>query len=607
MPARSNRKSASCGIEPRELLRLPAWLGVMTIILAVLWVYSPALDGGWLWDDDWYITNNPLVRDLAGLWKFWCAPGSWTEYYPLEETLLWVEWHLFGNATPGYHLVTISLHAANALLVWRLLARLGLRNAWLGGFIFAVHPAAVDSVAWIAETKNTASTLPCLLAMIAWIDFENRREPRDYFLALACFTIGMLCKIAIAPLPAVLLLYTWWKRYRIAWRDTFTTAPFFVIAVVLSAISIAAGVIYSQQAGKAADTLPQLDLAARIALAGQSLGVYFAHVVWPVDLLPSYPQWNIGASSPPAFVPCLVLAAVFAALWFRRASWGAAAILALGTFVLFLAPFLGFVSASYMSFTWIMDHYLYVAMIGPVGLFIAALDSIGNRVAASSRIAVTGAALLMGALLAFAARGYAAMFSDEATLWGYTVQHNAGDWLAQDNLGKAQLVAGKPGDAANHFRAALALHPGRAQTHLSLGRALLAMNRSGDAIAEFDTALAIDPTNSEIYDQKGMALVQAGRAIDAVPLLQRAVQLRPHYAIGLGDLGIALALTGHLDEALNCFNASLAINPNYAATHVNLGHALRQLHRNTEADDQFRRALQLDPANTPAKAALAQP
>jgi Flp pilus assembly protein TadD len=614
MAKRSKRKpvavaASALPASAEDLMRGPLyfWLGVAAIVLAVFWVYSPTIHGDWLWDDDWYLSTNPLVRDLSGLWKFWFAPGSWVEYYPVEETLLWIEWHLFGADTLGYHVVTITLHAINALLVWRLLARLGLRKAWLGGFLFAVHPAAVDSVAWIAETKNTLSTLPCLLAMIAWVDYEDARKPRDYVLALFYFIVALLCKIAVAPLPFVLVLYAWWKRRRIAGRDIAAAAPFLAIAVILAAISIAAGEFYAHQPGKTLDVLPSLDLADRIALAGQSLGVYFAHLVWPVRLLPNYPQWTIGAPSLLAFVPCLVVAAVFVVLWLRRATWGAPTLLALGAFVLFLAPFTGLTRVSYMAFTWVMDHYLYLAMIGPIGLVIAALDSIDERVPAQWRFAVTGAATLIAALLAFEARAYAGVFTDEATLWGYTVEHNPGDWLAQDNLGKAQLLNNQPDDAVKSFSAALLLRPGRAQTHLNLGRAFVALNRLNDGLAQYDDALAIDPADAEIYNQKGVAFIQSNRAAEAIAPLQRAVELRPHYAIGLENLGIALAVTGHLDEAVEKFRASLAANTNDPATHVNLARALHQLGRAAEASDQFRQALELDPNNAAAKAALGQP
>jgi tetratricopeptide (TPR) repeat protein len=612
MAKRAKRKTSahsspaqSEAVASEPIQAYPTWVGVLAIIGVTFWVYLPAIGGDWLWDDDWYITKQPLLHDASGLWQFWFAPGTWVEYYPIEETLLWIEWHLFGLITSGYHLVTLSLHAVNALLVWRLLDKLGLRKAWLGGLIFAVHPAAVDSVAWIAETKNTVSALPCLLAMGAWVDYEDRRRPRDYYVSLLYFLIAMLCKIAVAPLPAVLLLYAWWKRCRVGWRDVTAVAPFLAIAVILSAVSLACGEIYAQHSGRVAETLPQLDLPERFALVGQSLGVYFAHIVWPVNLLPNYPQWSIGAGSPLAWIPWLVLVGVLVVLWRRRASWGGPTLLGLGFCLLFLAPFLGFLVASYMAFTWIMDHYLYLAMIGPIGLLTAALGSIEDRTPASWRVAITGASALIVTLLAFEAHAYAGVFSDEASLWGYTVAHNPGDWLAQDNLGKSLLLDNQPEAAMEHFHAVELLRPGRAQTHLSLGRALVALNRVPEAIAEYDLALAINPADPEIHNQKGVALLQAGRVPEALGELEEAVRLRPRYAIGLENLGAALATSGNFDEAVARFQESLAINPNDAATRVNLGRALHQLGRDAEAADQFRQALQLDPDNAAAKAGLA--
>ncbi len=193
-----------------------SWLPQVLLIVAVtLWIYWPALRGDLIWDDGWYITTNPLLRDWTGLWKFWFQPGSWVEYYPINESLLWLEYQLWGERTPGYHIVTLIWHVAGALMVWRLLSKFGLRLAWVGGFLFAIHPVQVESVAWISELKNTMSLPFAVLAMIAWIDFEERGESRDYRRALVFFFVAMLCKITMAPFPLAILLYAWWKRGRI--------------------------------------------------------------------------------------------------------------------------------------------------------------------------------------------------------------------------------------------------------------------------------------------------------------------------------------------------------------------------------------------------------
>ena len=150
--------------------RLPL-LRALLILAAGFWAFSPALQGDWLMDDDFYVTQNALLHDPARLWKIWFAPGSLIEYYPLEATLQAIQWHLWHYATLGYHLTNVILHLIGALLVWKLLSKFGLRFAWLGGLLFAIHPTAVESVAWISEFKNTLSLPPFLLArlnLLAW-------------------------------------------------------------------------------------------------------------------------------------------------------------------------------------------------------------------------------------------------------------------------------------------------------------------------------------------------------------------------------------------------------------------------------------------------------
>jgi hypothetical protein len=136
----------------------------LIIVAAALWVYWPALNGGFIWDDDWYIVENPQLHTWSGLLKFWTTPGSWVEYYPLNETVLWIGYQLWGEQTLGYHLLSLALHIAGALLFWRLLSQFGLRLAWIGGLLFAIHPVQVPSVAWICELKNTVSLPFALLA-----------------------------------------------------------------------------------------------------------------------------------------------------------------------------------------------------------------------------------------------------------------------------------------------------------------------------------------------------------------------------------------------------------------------------------------------------------
>src|SRR5665213_1817630 len=145
---------------------LPAAL----IALAGGWVFSPAWRGGWLWDDSLEISQNALLRTPAGLGKIWFSRAG-MDYFPFKSSVQWVLWHVWGDQPAGYHLTSLGLHILSAFLFWRLLAKMGMRLAWLGGFFFVVHPLGVESVAWISELKNTLSLALLLGAMIFYLNY----------------------------------------------------------------------------------------------------------------------------------------------------------------------------------------------------------------------------------------------------------------------------------------------------------------------------------------------------------------------------------------------------------------------------------------------------
>jgi len=550
---------------------LPGWKLVLIhaaiIVAAGLWIYSPALHGDWLGDDDLYIYKNPLMNDPARLWKVWFQPGGFIEYYPLEETVQWVQWQLWGNDTFGYHLTNVCLHLLSAFLVWRLLIKFGLQLAWLGGLIFVIHPMMVESVAWISELKNCLSLPPFLLAMCAWIDYEERGRRADYLWALAYFLVAMLCKISVAPFPVVILLYAWWRRGRIGWRDLLAGAPFLVTAVTLVLINLWSSLSYIHSQLNIPSVVEIGGFFSRFALAGQTLSYYFTMCFWPVGPLPYYPQWKVDPSSLVQFLPWLVLSGAACWLWRRRQSWGRHGLLGLGFFILNLGPFLGFIPISYMNYTWIMDHFLYVPIIGLIGIVVAGIERVDARLSASVHPFSTGILTVIMGLLAFESHWYAAAFTGEETLWNYTVDRNPEAWAAHDNLGKVLLRVGEPDQAKEHF----------------------------------DTAIRLKPEISEPYCNLASAYMQMGRIPEASQALLQALKKDPNDPVLHNNMGILLAQTGHIPEALGQFEQALRGHPFYAEAHDNMGHTLLLAGRTSEAIEQFQAALQINPSDDKAR------
>src|SRR4051794_6426407 len=172
MSSRSRARTASRRSAPVEepvavapLDPAPGWPRYAALyaalVVALLIVYGPALHGSILWDDPAHLTR-PDLRSAAGLWRIWFEPGATQQYYPVVHSAFWLMSHVFGDATLGYHVVNVLLHALSAVLLVVILRRVGVPGALCAGVLFAVHPVQVESVAWMTELKNTLSGVFCL-------------------------------------------------------------------------------------------------------------------------------------------------------------------------------------------------------------------------------------------------------------------------------------------------------------------------------------------------------------------------------------------------------------------------------------------------------------
>src|SRR4029077_17305865 len=196
---RPERSQGGCNVPTKVRSTSHGRIVAFGLILAAVTIffYQPAWNGGFIWDDDQYVTKNPLLTAPDGLWRIWFSLDSPSQYFPLTDTALRVEHALWGLDPTGYHWVNLFLHAANALLLWWLLARLKIPGAWLAAGIFALHPVQVESVAWITERKNVLMGFFFLLTLLAWTQFIDERERRPwrfYRLALVFYVLALSAK-----------------------------------------------------------------------------------------------------------------------------------------------------------------------------------------------------------------------------------------------------------------------------------------------------------------------------------------------------------------------------------------------------------------------------
>lgn len=579
-----------------------AGTAVRALIIAVIatWAYWPALRGGWLWDDRLELADNPLVRDAGGWWKAWLAPSG-MDYFPLKGTLQWVQWHLWGADATGYHLSNLTLHVAGACLLWRLLSKLGARQAWLGGLIFAIHPAAVESVAWIAEFKNALSLPPLLLAMCSYVSFlDAPANRRNYFLAMAWFAAAMLCKTSVVMFPVFLLVYAWWRRGRIEGADLRAALPFLGVSLALGLVTVVFQ--WSRAMGPAG--IPG-GWGARWGQAGWCILAYLRACVFPVGLAPVYAPFSPAL---PAALPWAVIAAALALFWTRRNGWGRHALFVSGWFLLNLLPIVGLIPIAYLRVSPRADHLAYLSLAGVAAGAAAGFGAAWERVRAGGlacRAALAVPAVLAVVALGAGSRAYAAAFRDERALWSAAAGREPGAWLARNNLGRVLLNEGRAEEALAELGAAVRLEPSSAEVRANLGDALERSGRRTEALAQYREAVSIEPRFAGGHYDLGRALLESGRAEEAAGQFRAALGIDPEHAAAHNNLGLALARLGRLPEAMDEYRAALRISPGMPEAQLNLGNACFKLGRLEEAVDHYRAALRQDPRYAAAHSNLA--
>jgi tetratricopeptide (TPR) repeat protein len=593
-----------------------------------------------VWDDEAHVTKQTL-RSAAGLVKIWFEPGATQQYYPVVHSAFWLQFQAWGVNPSGYHVVNILLHAASACLLGVILRRLAIPGWWLGAAIFALHPVQVESVAWITELKNTLSGVFYFAAALTYLRFDEHRTRGLYLSALGLFVLALLSKSVTATLPAGLLIVFWWKRGRIDWlRDARPLVPFFVLGVAAGAMTIFMERTFIGAQGSAFN----FTFVERVLIAGRAVCFYLWSLIWPANLAFNYPRWQISQTTWWLYLFPLFVAAMLLAAWLVRRKTRAplAALLFFGVTV---GPALGFANVYPFRFSFVADHFQYLASAGIFALVAAAVfTAIQRWRLADMRPILVGVVIVPLALVTWRD---AHAYDSQETLWQTTIQRNPDAWLARTNYA-AMLLYLQPPDPAQalmHAREAVRIAPEEPSARFNLGLALEATGDKEGAITEFRQALGNATTaegktarvavvhnrlaavlravgrtqeaDAEVAIARqmlaelassgdvpidaqidaGIALLQAGQPQQAVDALSRLVDLAPHRFDGRYALGIALGELKRFDEAVAQFQAVLKAAPSHAGAAKRLGKALHSLDRPEEALTAYRLALPLDPTS----------
>ncbi|PAW66685.1 MAG: hypothetical protein B9S34_07450 [Opitutia bacterium Tous-C1TDCM] len=566
----------------------PGW--VFTVLLAaLLCAYFPALRGELLWDDAGHVTR-PDLQSWSGLARIWFELGATQQYYPLLHSAFWLEHRLWGDAVFGYHFINVAWHALAAVLFIALLRRLAVPGALLAGCVFALHPVGVESVAWISEQKNTLSAVFYLAAALAWLRFEEKRTPAAYAVASLWFVAALLTKTVTATLPPALLVLAWWRRGRIAWRtDTLPLLPWLVLGV---GAGLGTAWLETNQIGAAGSDFA-LGPLERTLLAGRVVWFYLGKLVWPADLAFFYPRWTIDAGVAWQWLfPAAVVVVLAAAFGWRRRDRGplAAALLFGGT----LVPVLGFVNVYPFVFSYVADHFQYLASLAAIAFFSATATRGFARLAwpRGAGPALATAVLLTLGTLTWRQSGH---YRDVFALYRATLERSPDSWVAHLNLGAALDDTGRPAEALPHLQRALELKPDHPETLNSLGNVLNRLGRPAEARPLLERAVQRQPRFASAHNTLGVSLMALGHAEAGLAAFRRALELAPGLALAQVNLGWALANSGRRAEGLAQLEAVNRARPDLADAALKLG-LIHALDRDFAAAERpVRRAVALQP------------
>lgn len=572
-----------------------SWSIYAALVVVTVLAYAPAWHGGLLWDDDAHLTRHAL-RSAEGLWRIWFELGATQQYYPVLHSVFWGLHRLFGDATLAYHLITAGLHGVSACLCVALLQRLRVKGALLAGVIFALHPVHVESVAWITELKNTLSGVWYLLAATAYLRFDASRRWSQYTLALSFFVLAVLTKSVTATLPAALLVVLWWQRGTLRWReDIAPMAPLLALGIAAGLATAWVERAYIGASGPAFD----VTVIERMLIAGRAVVFYAATLVWPANLSFIYPRWDVNQL---VWWQYLFPAAVLAVLgwcWRLRRTTRAplsAALLFIGT----LFPALGFFNVYPFIFSFVADHFQYLASLSLIAAAAAGLTIGLERWAAARRWVHPVAVILIAAVLGALTWRQSRQYVSAETLYTATIERNPGAWMAHLNRGWLRLQRGEFETAIRDTETALRLEPNLSEGQHNLGTALRSLGRLADSERAYREALRLKPGDLNTRYNLGLVLSDLDRPAEAVDHITAYLSGHPEDAAAHAQLGDARQSLGQLPDAIVAYRESIRLSPGDARVHTNLGSALGRQGRVPEAIAEFTEALRLDPAYAPA-------
>jgi tetratricopeptide (TPR) repeat protein len=601
------------------------------IIICALISYIPAMGGGFIWDDHAHVLFDADLQGISGLWQIWFTKAT-QQYYPLVYSSFWIEWQLWGNNPLGYHIVNVLIHSANAIVLALILKRLGLRGAWVAALIFALHPVHVESVAWISERKNVLSGLFFLASLLVFLksEDEDEGESKLYIISFLFFVLALFSKTVVSTLPVIFIIIRWMRARPFDRTFILRLVPFFAVGLAMGLLTVW---WEATQVG-AGGVEWELSFIDRLMLPARITWFYLVKLFIPVNLTFIYPRWTPSASELWQWIFIFKIVVAFVLLWLFRSRITRAPVAVLACFAVTLFPALGFIDVFPFRYSFVADHFQYLASIFIIALMVGVVDTViinlARAVKPTAIVITVAVALLFGALTW--QQGYA--YKDRETLWRDVLKKNPSAWIAHNNLGQILYERGEMDISIEHYQKAVELWPNAKEARHNLASSLFKIGETKEAETHFREALKLAPSAShtlsefavllsatgrlpearknafmavdinrndaDIENNLGIVLLRSNMVEKALESFMQAVRLRPAFTEAHNNIGIAHSIQGRLAGAVIAFKKAIEIDPTYSEGHYNLAITLEDLNKTSEAETHYKEAVRLNPRHAQA-------
>ena len=551
------------------------FLAALVPVVAAIAVYLPALRNGFIWDDPLVLQQLRAIRSAGDLVVL---PPAIPRYYfrPFIFITYWLDRTLGGEVPYWFHASVIGWHAVNTLLVF-LLARRLFPAEWLiasgGALLFAVFPAHVESVAWMAGRSDV---IVCTFVLLTVLLAMQREQLWSAWAAGGTLLLALLSKeLAVAALVLIPLLDLMSTR-RLHWLR------YVPLAVATAAYFVLRATALGTVIGGLPTGATPLQVAVDVLCA---IGFYVTRALVPVGLcayIPEVPN-SMGYLLIGAIIPLATLGLI---AWAWHSTYWQPGFLAAWFFIT-VAPSLTVIVRRSASAV-VADRYLYLPSVASCILVAWALTRLTQRRQLGVRWPA-GAIAAVSVVWAIQAVPYTHVWTDNLTFWSDVAAKVPSDALPQRELATALIDRGRLDEAERALRqavAAKATAESRAMTYGNLGNLYRRQGRYDDALQAFDAGLKIG-THPILHHNLGMTLMlkaeQEQRAGDQAAVLRDITKARDAFEQAL-RLGTAP-------------NAPPAFRQEWdaAKTHSLLGQVLFSMGDRAGARQHLEAALQLQP------------